>query len=547
MKNIIIVIIASIFFTLNTLNTFAQSNEIEVIAKSNCNQLADNVYTVDIFVKALNPNETVAINEQNYRFDYNKEAIGNPSIVTTTGGLGFSNPVFSDNGNVSFFEVPTLTGSLGNLVSFNIEMSGGAGLALTSEEDTYIGSIAFEVINPSLPYNFNWHHFVGSEENWPPTYIGIQNSTERATGIFTDNIDEANMSAADFTRTATHVCTIKDGALSIAYPDGPAYEDLFISIDGGLTYTSADSNNPFVVEGLAVGDYDIKVKKGETGCPLTLDDVNIQDLSHEITRSWEHPTCGESNGSIELTWVKKAMAKIDLSIDGGQTYVTVQAANEVYRFENLAEGDYDLRVKWTYAPFACPTQLDDVNLGVAKPANSGLRADYYCAENRLRLREVTIKADVYRFQYRTLTGGSWTAWKNTSTTTNGIKNVYDVPNSTKAQYRVRVNCGGRWSGWGHTKTYNFPSCRLGVDEVSQIKVYPNPANQQVNIDLEGTAFETGIVEIYNLAGKLVQSNILVANQSTARLQVGTLINGIYLVKVNTDGKEMHTQKLTIAH
>lgn len=546
MKNIIIVIIASIFFTLNTLNTFAQANEVEVIAKSNCDQLTENVFIVDIYVKALNVGETVTINEQNYRFDYNAAAIGNPSIVTSTGGLGYSNPVFSDNGNISFFEIPTLTGSLGNLVSFNIEMSGGAGLPLTTANETYIGSIAFDVLNTGLPYNFNWHHFVGTEENWPPTYIGIQNSTDKASGIFTDNVGETNIAAADFTRTATHVCTINDGALSIAYPNTAAYNNLLISIDGGLTFTSAGSS-PFEAEGLAVGDYDIKVKSGATGCPLTLDDINIIDLSHEVTRTWEHPTCGESNGSIELTWVKKAMPKIDLSIDGGQTYVTVEAANEAYRFENLAAGDYDIRVKWTYAPFACPTQLDDVNLGVAKPANAGLRADYYCAGNRLRLREVAIDADVYRFNYRTLTGGSWTAWKNTSTTKNGIKNIYNIPNSTKVQYRVRISCGGKWSGWSSAKVYNLPSCKLGSDLVNKIKVYPNPANQQVSVDLEGASFENGTIEIYNLAGKLVQSDILIANQSTARLQVGALTNGIYLVKVNTDGKEVHTQKLTIAH
>jgi len=28
----------------------------------------------------------------------------------------------------------------------------------------------------------------------------------------------------------------------------------------------------------------------------------------------------------------------------------------------LPEGDYDIRLKWGYAPFACPTQLDDINL-----------------------------------------------------------------------------------------------------------------------------------------------------------------------------------------
>jgi len=188
-----------------------------------------------------------------------------------------------------------------------------------------------------------------------------------------------------------------------------------------------------------------------------LDDINIIDLSHQVKHKWTHPTCGNNDGWIELTWVKKALPKIDISIDGGQTYVSVQAANKVYRIENLAEGDYDIRVKWSYAPFACPTILGDVNL---------------------------------RFSNQ---------------------------------------------------------CKLGKNDLNQIQVYPNPANQQVRINLESATFRTGTIAIYNLAGKLIQANILAENQSATLLQVGTLSNGIYLIKTTTDGKQIGTQKLTIAH
>jgi len=419
MKSIITVLITSFIFALNT---FAQNNEVEVIAKSNCNQLAGDVFTVDIYLKALNDNETVTVSHQNYRFDFNIEALKNPSLASTADGLGYNNPVFANDGSVSFFEAPTLRGSLHNVVSFNVELAGGEGLKLTSEEATYIGSISFDVVNPGLPFNFNWHHFIDNEENWPPTFVGVKYPTQGAGGVFTDNIGGANIAAADFTRSNTHVCSVNDGTLSIAYPNGVAYNDLFISIDGGVTFTAAVSN-PFVAEDLPVGDYDIKVKQGEAGCAITLDDVNIKDLSHEVSMGWEHPTCGNSNGVIELTWVKKALGKIDISINGGKNYKTVAAANEFYRFENLPKGKYDIRVKWTYAPFACATVVDKVNLQFSD------------------------------------------------------------------------------------------QCRLGKNDINTIQIYPNPANQQVTINLEGTTFENGRVE----------------------------------VKINADGKEIYTQKLTIAH
>ncbi len=546
MKNIIITVI--IIFS--AFNLSAQTGGVEVYAKSNCSQSSNNKFVIDIFIQSEDAAEDIYIAEQNYRFDYNDMALANPTLLTTGSDLNFGNPIIS-GGNVILYSDAGFF-LFNNDVSISTDLLSTSGLNLSNTTPIYICSVQFDVLNAGLPINFNWH----DPTEFPPTYLSSNNGTTSSIevrAIFYDNLQptvqdhfDSAVSANDFNRDWMHVCTTNDGSLEVSW-DSNVYNEIYISIDGGNTFT-ATTGDSFSITNLGVGDYDIRVKEGENGCAITLEDINIQDLSHQVTRTWGNPTCGENNGWIELTWVKKALNNIDISIDGGVTYERVSAALEVYRFEGLTTGDYDVRVKWAYAPYACPTILDDVNLGVSKPGANGLRADYYCANDRLRLSEVNITADNYQFRYRTLSGGTWSLWKNSALTTNGIRNIYNLPNVTWAQVRLRVHCGGKWSVWSAPKKFNFPiQCKLGVATVSPVNIHPNPANQQVTIDLNGQEFETGTVTIFDLAGKEAQVNSLSANQSAARLNTSHLTNGIYLIKINTDGQEIHTQKLTIAH
>ncbi len=268
-------------------------------------------------------------------------------------------------------------------------------------------------------------------------------------------------SIADFSRSWMHVCTVDDGSLTIDWSNAPMYNDVYVSIDGGSTYESVANANSHSVYNLAADDYDVRVKLGAYGYGFILDDINIQDLSHDATRSWGHPTCGNSNGWLQINWVQKnPNLNMLISINGGQNYITVPSANEYYRVENLPEGDYDIRLKWSYAPFACPTQLDDINL---------------------------------RDQ------------------------------------------------WIHCKTASDISSK-------SIRVYPNPANKQVNIQLKDALVKQGVLKVHDLVGKEVYTASIEANQQRLTLNIEHLDNGVYLISYKNDrGIENQIEKLTISH
>jgi hypothetical protein len=99
----------------------------------------------------------------------------------------------------------------------------------------------------------------------------------------------------------------------------------------------------------------------------------------------------------------------------------------------------------------------------------------------------------------------------------------------------------------------FMRCDLtvGIKEESlapsTFSVYPNPASDQITIDL---AFDQKIntnIELFNLVGQQVkQSFELVGNDFRTTVNIGDLPSGSYFVKVTTDEGGSFSKKLIIA-
>ena len=72
-------------------------------------------------------------------------------------------------------------------------------------------------------------------------------------------------------------------------------------------------------------------------------------------------------------------------------------------------------------------------------------------------------------------------------------------------------------------------------------VFPNPANTEVFISTNKNTGKAGVT-IFDLNGrKLIDNSIELTN--TAKVNVGTLSSGIYIININTEDGEIYTQKL----
>ncbi|GAB5538524.1 MAG: hypothetical protein Salg2KO_06270 [Salibacteraceae bacterium] len=84
---------------------------------------------------------------------------------------------------------------------------------------------------------------------------------------------------------------------------------------------------------------------------------------------------------------------------------------------------------------------------------------------------------------------------------------------------------------------------VGIDdeESSSIEMYPNPANDLLNIEMASASdFQ---VQISDLLGKVVLTEVVVSNSRTT-LDVSSLPKGLYMVKVSTD-TDSHLERVIV--
>jgi len=133
---------------------------------------------------------------------------------------------------------------------------------------------------------------------------------------------------------------------------------------------------------------------------------------------------------------------------------------------------------------------------------------------------------------------------------NSVDNVEQVlisdPDPTE-RYTIKVTYKGELKGGEQTFAIAGTGTELlGVEDhkLSGFSIYPNPASDQVNLNLEKSGEEVA-VEVFDINGrKVIQTKFEGASNFNESLNVSNLNSGVYFVKVNTDGK-MATQKLII--
>lgn len=77
---------------------------------------------------------------------------------------------------------------------------------------------------------------------------------------------------------------------------------------------------------------------------------------------------------------------------------------------------------------------------------------------------------------------------------------------------------------------------------ASIKIYPNPASDELTIDFKNLKIEK--LDVYTILGEIIYSHCTIENKNNLELNVNQWKNGVYLIKYTVQGKLM-TKKLTI--
>ncbi|CAM3624266.1 T9SS type A sorting domain-containing protein [Flavobacterium gelidilacus] len=83
-----------------------------------------------------------------------------------------------------------------------------------------------------------------------------------------------------------------------------------------------------------------------------------------------------------------------------------------------------------------------------------------------------------------------------------------------------------------------------VVETQEIKIYPNPAKENVTISYTLNT-STATLEIYDLAGRSISQKVLSSSTGEEQIQTSTYQAGIYIVVVKENDTILVQQKLII--
>ena len=122
-----------------------------------------------------------------------------------------------------------------------------------------------------------------------------------------------------------------------------------------------------------------------------------------------------------------------------------------------------------------------------------------------------------------------------------INNI--LPNQTYYYRLVATNNGNTiYSG-----TYQFTTGTLSISDFSineLISVYPNPANEFVNIQLKSSEQINSII-LYNVLGKLIYKENKLNTSETIKIDVSNFGKGIYFLKVNFTNNKTISKKFIL--
>ncbi len=283
------------------------------------------------------------------------------------------------------------------------------------------------------------------------------------------------------------------GEITFTFADSPERSAIEFSIDGGLTfpYWTPDNSGTYTVAGLSAGTYDLWVRWGNNQCPIDLADQTIEAQNSPFVATGKVDVC--MGGSIQtglLTFKffnDPLQTVIRFSIDGGATYPYISPDDaDFFVISGVAVGQYDLWAKW--GKNDCPIDIMDQSVELIN-CSSGVRI---------------------------------------------------IPDFVDLQKDLPVELASSFENFQQDLAdTNSPEGRISL--------FPNPANDFVNLDLTNYESTVEEIKIFNIEGILVKRELI--NEGVSGIytaDVSGLGSGGYYVVVRSADKEVSSLKFIIS-
>ena len=223
--------------------------------------------------------------------------------------------------------------------------------------------------------------------------------------------------------------------------------------------------------------------------------------------------------------------------DAVYTPVSVSGNTLFYQLLNLTP-----ETNYTYHAFATTvlgtvtgqemtfTTLEEVVPTCPAPTNLTVSVDH--TEATLTWQQESNTADEWQINYRQTTEDNW----STATATSTTYTLTDLVANVDYEANVVAHCANGLVS-DASDTITFETNNIGIQGYldKMVTLYPNPAAEIVSVIVSDANVTIMGMEVYNVYGQIVETFHGTSLQGRATINVSTLSDGMYYVRVMTDG------------
>ncbi len=311
-------------------------------------------------------------------------------------------------------------------------------------------------------------------------------------------------------RNEGHIYTITDTSLR-------SYEDLNLPDSTYIYYLTALYNLDVEVESSASNSVTVNI---ETLFPPENLTANVVESSVEL--SWDAP-----NKAVLIGYNVYRDDELIAEIDDSQlTYTDDSLPDDTYTYNLRSVDDLGMTSE--------PSNYEEVEVLTLSP-------DFEADKTQVH--------GGHTVNFTDLTVGDVTAYSWYFE--GGIADFTDIPNpetryDSAGTYNVILTVTNDFNTKSSSKI-NYITCLwdVKVQEINEqeILVYPNPAKEQIHIEVTRDIETDIVIELYDLAGKMIMQETFV-DKTKITLNLENLNTGIYTLNVRT-GINTHSVKITI--
>ncbi|RLD56889.1 MAG: hypothetical protein DRI97_06530 [Bacteroidetes bacterium] len=134
-------------------------------------------------------------------------------------------------------------------------------------------------------------------------------------------------------------------------------------------------------------------------------------------------------------------------------------------------------------------------------------------------------------------------------TDNFFQVVFILDYNTTFYWRARTMQGIDTTVWSDVWSFTTRPIDFGIDEAfdaNNIKIYPNPSNGKLYINIDGDRNEEVSVRIMDMLGQVhIEENVIFGQGNTSKMfDLNNFANGLYIVKL-TQGDHSYSHKITV--